>query len=520
MQADRARRTIVAVRPEAELRARPRLFAALEAAFPVEFATERTGEAGAAIAIGEDVPDTGLPALVLGREGDGRPGRGAVRFGDHDPVDRRIRGVTVLDPLDGPKLSPAGGSTDVLASSGSRAAWTRARGAAATHRVASALPELEPPRTLRDLLAERPLALIALVEFLRACSPYAFAPPPLRAAILFDDPNLRWRTYGFIDYGELLAHADAHGYHASMAMIPLDGRHQHRATVELFRRRPDRLSLVFHGNDHSASELMQVESDGEAASIVAQALRRATHFESRYGLRIDRVMTAPHGMCSASVARALGPLGFDALCAIHPLPWSEHPPAGRPLAGWRPAEFAAGCAVIPRLPLTADAAEIALRAYLDQPVILYGHHEDLAGGLDLLAEKAATVNRLGAVRWSGLGQIATSNLDFELRDGTLRVRPYSHRLRLHAPEGVDSLCVERPSGLDANFAGWTAGSEVRPFGTPVPVSRPRLELRLAPSVAVDPTGVPAPRPSVWPVVRRAATEARDRLRPLVRVGTG
>ena len=52
-------------------------------------------------------------------------------------------------------------------------------------------------------------------------------------------------------------------------------------------------------------------------------------------------MMPPHGLCSEPMARALGDVGFDALCAIHPLPWTEQPPADPPLAGWRPASSSA-----------------------------------------------------------------------------------------------------------------------------------------------------------------------------------
>ncbi len=540
MQTGRARRTTVAVRPEAELRARPRLFATLEDAFAVNFTAAGDGEAKAVIALGGDPVEEERPLLRIGATPKEGAAPRAVRFGDHDPADRRIAGISVLDPLDGPALESTGGEVRPLATSGSRAVWTVTRGSFATWKVASSLPELESPRTLRDLLDQRPLAMIALVEFLRRLPTLrAYRPPPLRAAILFDDPNLRWRTYGFIDYGELLAHADAHDYHASMAMIPLDSGRQHGDTVELFRRRPDRLSLAFHGNDHVTRELMRVRSDEQAVSILAQALRRASRFESRYNLRLDRVMTAPHGMCAATVARALGPLGFDALCAIHPLPWSEQPPANRPLAGWGPAEFAAGCAVIPRLPLTVGAGEIALRAYLDQPLVLYGHHGDLADGLDLLAEQAAVVNRLGTVRWSGLGEIAATNLTTSLREGTLRLRPYSHRLRVSVPDEADSLVVESPAEVDQNFVGCSLDAQntlrgsfaspsgdnaqrsgVFPFDTPVRIAPGGVELWLAPGTPINPTAVASPRPHPWPVVRRAATEARDRLRPLVRSAAG
>ena len=61
--------------------------------------------------------------------------------------------------------------------------------------------------------------------------------PPLRAAIVFDDPNLRWRSYGYIDYRRLVEHADEHGYHAAMAMIPLDAGAAAPADGALFARR-------------------------------------------------------------------------------------------------------------------------------------------------------------------------------------------------------------------------------------------------------------------------------------------
>jgi hypothetical protein len=529
MEFDRERRVTVAVRPGGAIFSWPRLFATLEAAFGVCF--EPAGEqAGAAASIvlcpGERLPDcgdladAGVPTLALGGEPRANAEPERLRLAGSDPVDQRIRGLTVLDRLDGPAIGELEAEQDVLAHAGRRPVWTRSRGAAPVHLVSSSLPELEPEQALRDLFGSRSLALIALVQFLREVTrAEAFEPPPLRAAILFDDPNLRWRTYGYIDYRQLLAHADAHDYHASMAMIPLDRRHQHRATVELFKRRPDRLSLVLHGNNHVAGELMHPESDAAALAIAAQAMRRAASFEARSGLRMDRVMTPPHGLCSASVARALGALDFDALCAIHPLPWSERTPADRPLAGWDPAEFTAGCAVIPRLPLQAPFEEIALRAFLDQPLILYGHHDDLCGGLDLLAQTASRVNGLGQVRWTSLGEIAASNHASRVEGGVLRVRPYSHRLRLEVPDGAAAVLVESPRDPDRGFAAATAAGSPVVLDEPFAVEPGWLDLRLLSATRSDLGSVPDPAPRVWPILRRAATETRDRLRPLLPAGS-
>jgi hypothetical protein len=47
-----------------------------------------------------------------------------------------------------------------------------------------------------------------------------------------------------------------------------------------------------------------------------------------------------------------------------------------------------------------------LRAFLGQPSILYGHHDLLADGLEVLGQAAQELNRLGSVRWSSLAEIA------------------------------------------------------------------------------------------------------------------
>lgn len=508
---------VIAVRPATAIAGAGRLFEALEAAFPVTFAPFAAApDAAALIAVG-DVPRpvvgaSAPPTIVF----DAPAASAAPRpfaLAEHPAVDRRLRGLEAHAHLGARGADPLADGAAVLARAGSIPVWTRAPGPAPVHRVAAPLPELRPGQVLRDLFDSDALALLALVQFLRSPGAEPAPSPPVRATLLFDDPNLRWRTYGFIDFGRLVEHADAHGYHAAMAMIPLDARHGHRPTVELFRNRADRLSLVLHGNNHVSRELLRA-GDGDALGLAAQALRRVAGFERRYGLAVDRVMTPPHAMCSAAMTRALGELGFDALCAIHPYPWRERPPANALLAGWEPADFAGGCAVIPRLPLTASAVDVAVRAFLDQPLVLYGHHGDLRHGLDPLAATAARINRLGDVEWSSLGTIAAANAALR-RDGrALRVRPFSNRLSLDVPAGVESIVLERPRGIAAS-SHWRLdnGAPLR-FGEPAAVAPGAVAVRVLPGADVDPDAVPAPRPSAWPILRRLAAESRDRLRLL------
>lgn len=473
---------------------------------------------GEALPAAEQLAAYRAPVLAVG--GDPPPGsrREQIQLLDVEGVDRRVRGIAVEDRV----VATAGAAddqpVDVLARIGSAAAWTRARSPLPVHRVRTGLPELGRDEPLYALLSTRPLTAVALLAFLRErTAPAGWRPPGLRAAIVFDDPNLRWRSYGFIDYRRLLAHAEHHGYHATMAMIPLDAGRPHADAAALFAGRSDRLSLVFHGNDHIKGELMAPADRATALAVAAQALRRVSRFERRSGLRVDRIMMPPHGLCARPVTAALGALGFDALCAIHPLPWTEARPADPPLAGWHPAQFVDGCAVIPRIPLCSSAADIALTALLDHPLVLYGHHEDVAAGLEPLAEAAAIVNQLGDVRWTSVGEIATANHALRVVDGQASVRPFARRARVDLPAGVRDLTVEAPQDATdaAALVGWSFDDgEIHPFGDLAPAPEGVTEVRLHGRDDLEPDAVPLPAWRPWPRVRRAVTEARDRSLPL------
>ncbi|HEY5333487.1 MAG TPA: hypothetical protein VIJ21_08060, partial [Solirubrobacterales bacterium] len=167
---------VIAVFPTEALAARPRLFGALAAAFPLTF--EPGGGAGGspqAVAELHFAPSDrfatrptlapGRDALVLGERAWSGALAGDVAFGEE--ADRRLRGLVLTDPLDGPELDFKPGE-QILAGSGRRPVWTRSAGDSAVERVASSLPELRPEQTLRDLLFASPAAMVALIGFLRA----------------------------------------------------------------------------------------------------------------------------------------------------------------------------------------------------------------------------------------------------------------------------------------------------------------------------------------------------------------
>jgi hypothetical protein len=523
---------VVGVHPSAELRRRPRLFAALAAAFPaVRFEGREAGEVAGLDALvelgGEEearrAAASGLRALAaIAPEGEAGAAA-AVELAATAPVDRRLQGQALPDRhLAGiPSLAP-GGSAAVLARLRAEPIWIRE---GCLDRAAVAPAELSEAEPLRCRLGgERSLALLPLIELLRELDAgAAWNPPPPRATFVLDDPNLHWPSYGFLSLSELDRHATAHGYHLALAMVPLDARIAHPAAARLLREGGE-ISLCVHGNDHFGGELGRVGEPAAALALAAQAQRRTASFAARTGVPVSPVMVPPHEECSEAMAAALARTGFAAISMTRPFPWLSPPPrhwlsgagADAHLAGWRSADLTHdGLPVLLRHPFTAphfSAAEVALRAYLDQPLILYGHHEDLAEGLGVLAERAAAVNRLGAVRWASMGALAASNVHWRLEGDLLRLRPYSRQVSIEVPDGATRAVVEPPWGI--------AGERVETRGGASDAGEPfeigdlkKLELRLRRPDAVTPAAIAAPPRRPWPLFRRLAGEARDRAAP-------
>ena len=81
------------------------------------------------------------------------------------------------------------------------------------------------------------MGLLPLAHFLRELSAAAsWEQPESTACFVFDDPNLHWWSYGYLDYRKLAAHAEAHDYRVTAATIPLDQWYIHRATARFLQR--------------------------------------------------------------------------------------------------------------------------------------------------------------------------------------------------------------------------------------------------------------------------------------------
>jgi len=368
--------------------------------------------------------------------------------------------------------------------------------------------------------------LLPLLHFIReAAGEGNWDSGPRRACFIIDDPSLYRPSYSYVRFRQIAAHAKEYGYHVAIATIALDTWWVHHEVASVFRDYPEQISLIIHGNNHAHLEMCRSRCEAEFLAIAAQALRRFSRLEKQHGITFSRVMEAPHGVIASEAFGPLVSLGYEAALYTPSqfINWNRNEcwPAS---FGSSPVDvFPKGLCAVPRLVMSREwRADVVIAAFLRQPIVLAGHHQDLFAGLELLSEFAIFVNRLGNVRWSNLSEIAKSSFTSRREGSSWVVRMGARAVECHVPPGVTQVVIERP---------WVLG-EAEPMtmsglyetGEPLTlmagaVSEPlpwRLEagggliIESPPRVAISPNSVGSPPKRIWYIVRKILVEARDR----------
>jgi hypothetical protein len=337
-----------------------------------------------------------------------------VMFMDDADVPHPFRGRIVTTKVpDGLACLPLLGNEKVVASGEAGPLWTMSVTSRAKHfRSALPLPDASSNQNFSDVFSGgRFLEMLPVLQFLREVVAYReYTSPPLRAAFVIDDPKLHWRRYGYVDYHCIAAHARAGGYHVFFATIPLDTWYTHGETAALFRENGRWLSLLVHGNNHGSEELGRKYPEATRKGLLIQAIRRIERLEKQANVRVCRVMVPPHGACSADMLGDLPEYGLNKR-------WTR-------TLGFLPSEIVEGCPVLPRWGLTGDVkTTLLIAAYLGQPMILRGHHQDLKHGMEVLDEHARFINGLGSVLWSSMTQLSRLNYVSRMEGPICYVRP-------------------------------------------------------------------------------------------------
>jgi len=242
-------------------------------------------------------------------------------------------------------------------------------------------------------------------------------PPCALANLTIDDPFLT-EPYGSLSYTGLLAEMRRERFHATIGFIPWNYDRNDPAVVALFRENPDHFSLAVHGNNHDRYEFFRYEARpgdnqrGKPLAVqtfnVRQAMARLVSMEEHTGLKFDRVMVFPHGICPADTLAALKRNGYSATFNYANVPLGEIPSADPAhVARAANAEWHGFPAVRRAYPEKYPEAAVAIDLFLGNPVLFMAHQDNFFGGIDAFTPHARRVNaRQPAVRWTSLGEIS------------------------------------------------------------------------------------------------------------------
>lgn len=423
-------------------------------------------------------------------------------------------------------------NSDVVATIDGKPFWWETVHHGQLHRRASVVPEGLPEGAplFPRLLEGGWIRWLPILHFLRSITVASDWVPHRRlACFMFDDPNLHWKSWGFIDYRRLVRHADENGYHVAMATVPADMWFTHRPTAELFRTRGDRISLLVHGVLHTHAEFQRRIPSHVRRQHLEWGLSRIEEVEHRHGIHVSRVMAPPHHACSPEAAQLMLEAGLEAACVSWTALMRWNPKTNwSPDFGLWPVEFLGnGFPVIPRFNFAdQDRARAVLAHLFHQPIVMLGHHYDIADGPGVLSDWARWVSSFGNVEWTDLESIARSNFLARREGDTLYMRLCTRLARFRVPEGVRHVVADRP---------WWTPELVESVDMAGPEGRPEIcrmngsqtePIRVREGDAVEIRCIRPPTPAplkvgnfsrIWPLARRLACEVRDRLQPVSRL---
>jgi hypothetical protein len=247
------------------------------------------------------------------------------------------------------------------------------------------------------------------------------------ANFTIDDLWLRER-YGAVDYAALLHEMEVHRFHTTIAFIPWNYDRSEPGVVSLIASHPDRYSICIHGNDHVHQEFGAIASHPieKQAADLRQAVARMERFRQLTGLPYDRVMVFPHSVAPTATFAELKKANYLATANSLNVPSDGEPSLGLNGVLRTTTLDYANFPSMRRYSAEADISEpqLAIDAFLGNPILLYGHQGFFADGIGAFDSAADLVNRIAPrTEWRSLGYIAAHGYLQRLRsDGNYDIQ--------------------------------------------------------------------------------------------------
>jgi hypothetical protein len=253
------------------------------------------------------------------------------------------------------------------------------------------------------------------------------------ASVLVDDPLLR-PNYGFLNFERLLQLMDEHDFKTTIAFIPYNFRRSSPQIVRIFHQNTDRLSLCFHGNDHTGAEFAAT-NPAQLNSMLRTAQQRMAVHDKMTGLHCDRIMVFPQGRFSVDAMAALRSHNFDATVNTVPRPYGQsHCLTVRELAEPAVLRYAGFPLFLRKCSLHTQDAEIAFKHFFGIPILIVEHHNVFADP-ERLIEAVHRINRAAPdIHWSSAGYAVKGSI-LQRRDsnGLVHLKAYARSIRVENP---------------------------------------------------------------------------------------
>jgi hypothetical protein len=263
-------------------------------------------------------------------------------------------------------------------------------------------------------------------------------PSKQSASIIIDDPLLR-QNYGYLNFESLLRLMEVHNFHTTISFIPHNYRRNTARIIRMFGENPHRLSICFHGNDHTKAELASTDI-ALLNRILGIAEERMKVHEQVTGLHCDRVMVFPQDNYSIEAMELLKSRNFHA--AI-----SSPNPVGKPvplkiadLAQPAVLRYGGTPLFVRNFVKEIQSQGIAFNLFFGKPILIGEHHEIFKHPESLL-EVVQKINCISpGITWSNLESVVdNATLKRRRPDGIVHVQCYSSNVII----ANDSTSVER-----------------------------------------------------------------------------
>lgn len=250
------------------------------------------------------------------------------------------------------------------------------------------------------------------------------------ASIIIDDPLLR-KSYGYLNFDSLLRLANQYNFHSAIAFIPHNFRRSSPRIARMFREHDARLSICFHGNDHTNAEFASNDVF-LLDTLVRVAEERMKRHRQITGVSCEKIMVFPQGNFSMEAMRVLKSRNFQA--SINTVPHPKKSPVRLTIGELaQPAVMRyEGFPLFIRRPIKLiQSFDIAFNLFFGIPVFFVEHHEIFKNPEPLVKVAEATNSLAPWISWCDPATaVREAFLTRKGPDGAYYVRAYSRTIRI------------------------------------------------------------------------------------------